>query len=258
MRCGGWRELVTDGATVVGRRPDGSPSLADDPGEHERLCDQLWGTGRVVDTGDLAAALRDLGVTPQLAVRGAELPMISRRVGAQTLTFLTTPRTEPVTVVLSTPGIRLTAWDPVKVRRWALPEAGTGYSVTLPPLGSVFVLPGDAPPLADPLPVTEVTGDWTLTLPDTESVSWSGGPRAWTDLGFTAFSGVGTYRTRATIAELPAGPVYLSREPSPTSPGCASTVTTAASPGPSRSGSRLPRRSEVDRTSSRSMSRTRG
>jgi hypothetical protein len=55
-----------------------------------------------------------------------------------------------------------------------------------------------------------VTGDWTLTLPDAESVSWSGGPRAWTELGFTAFSGVGTYRTRATIAELPAGPVYLS------------------------------------------------
>jgi hypothetical protein len=203
-------QLVTDGASVVGRRPDGSPSLADDPGEHERLCDQLWGAGRVVDIGDLGDALRDLGVAPELSVQGAELPMISRRVGGRRLTFLTNPHTEPVTVVVSTHGVRLAAWDPVEVRRWALPEAPNGHSLTLPPLGSVFVLPDDAPPLSPPVLVTEVAGDWTLTLPGAESVSWSGTPRAWTDLGFTAFSGVGTYRTSVTLAEPGAQRVYLS------------------------------------------------
>ena len=53
--------LVEAGATVVGRRPAGVPSLADDDGEHERLCDLLWtgagARGRVLDTADLAAAL---------------------------------------------------------------------------------------------------------------------------------------------------------------------------------------------------------
>ena len=38
--------LVADGATVVGRRPVGSPSLADDDAEHARLCDRLWSGGR--------------------------------------------------------------------------------------------------------------------------------------------------------------------------------------------------------------------
>jgi hypothetical protein len=41
--------LVEEGATGVGRRPIGSPSLADDDAEHARLCDALWGTGTVVD-----------------------------------------------------------------------------------------------------------------------------------------------------------------------------------------------------------------
>jgi hypothetical protein len=201
-------QLVAGGATVVGRRPDGSPSLADDPGEHERLCEQLWDSGRVVDTGDLSAALRELGIAPELSVAGAELPMISRRVGGRRLTFLANPGTEPVTVTVSMPGARLAAWDPVEVRRWALPEAADGYVLTLPPLGSAFVLPDDAPAAEDSHVLVEVTGRWELTLPGSEPVTWSGAPRAWTDLGFTAFSGVGTYRTSVMLAE-PA-PVYLS------------------------------------------------
>ena len=41
----------------------GSPSLADDDAEHAALCDRLWGTGRVVDTDDLAAALGGPGAS---------------------------------------------------------------------------------------------------------------------------------------------------------------------------------------------------
>jgi hypothetical protein len=203
-------QLVTDGATVVGRRPDGSPSLADDAGEHERLCEQLWGAGRVVATDDLGAALRDLGVAPELSIEGAELPMIGRRVGARRLTFLTNPRTEPVTVVVSASGARMAAWDPVELRRWALPETAGGYALTLPPLGSVFVLPDDAPPLDATRHIAEVAGQWQLTLPDADPVTWSGPPRAWTELGSTAFSGAGTYRTEVTVDVPAAGRTYLS------------------------------------------------
>jgi hypothetical protein len=197
-------ELVADGATVIGLRPSGSPSLADDAGEHDRLCEGLWGTGRVVATDDLSAALRDLGITPEVTVEGAELPLIGRRVGPHRLTFVTNPRTEPVTVVVSAPGTALTAWDPVELRRWALPRVGQGYRLTLPPLGSVFVLPdGVAGESVVPHDVQELTGDWELTLPGAGSVAWTGPARAWTELdpAFTAFSGVGTYRTEVTVDE---------------------------------------------------------
>ncbi|HEY7274043.1 MAG TPA: glycosyl hydrolase [Actinoplanes sp.] len=202
-------QLVTDGATVVGRRPDGSPSLADDAGEHERLCKQLWGAGRVMATDDLAAALRELGVTPELSIEGAELPMIGRRVGAHRLTFVTNPRTEPVTVVVSAAGTGSAVWDPVELRRWALPETEGGYLLTLPALGSVFVLPDDAPPIDASRHVGDVAGRWQLTLPGADPVTWSGAPRAWTDLGYTAFSGVGTYRTEVAVAVPAAGRIYL-------------------------------------------------
>jgi hypothetical protein len=195
-------QLIADGATVVGPRPDGSPSLADDAGEHQRLCESAWGAGSVMATDDLGAALRGLGITPELSVRGAELPMIGRRLGSHRLTFLTNPHTEPVTVVVSADS-RLAAWDPVELRRWALPEAEAGYALTLPPLGSVFVLPDDAASVEVPGDAVVVTGEWELNLPGAGSLMWSGSPCAWTDLdpAFVSFSGVGTYRTEVSVAE---------------------------------------------------------
>jgi hypothetical protein len=50
--------LVRDGATVVGERPSGSPSLADDPAEVAALIESLW-NGRV--QGDLTKALTQIG-----------------------------------------------------------------------------------------------------------------------------------------------------------------------------------------------------
>ncbi len=71
-------ELVEAGATVVGRRPVGSPSLADDDAEHQRLCDLLWSpSGSVIDTADLATALDELGVRPSLVVEGGDLLRIA-------------------------------------------------------------------------------------------------------------------------------------------------------------------------------------
>src|SRR3954454_11177290 len=65
LRC--LSALVAAGATVVGPRPVGSPSLADDDREHAELCDRLWQSARVRDV-DLPAALTALGVVPSLTV----------------------------------------------------------------------------------------------------------------------------------------------------------------------------------------------
>jgi hypothetical protein len=201
-------QLAADGAAVVGRRPAGSPSLSDDPGEHDRLCEMLWGAGRVMDTNDLRAVLRDLGVAPLLSVEGGQPPMIGRRLGEHRLVFLTNPSTKPLTVVVSDADARLAAWDPVELHRWALPETEGGYTLTLPPLGSMFVLPDDAPSRRDSYHLVELAGEWQLTLPGAGSVSWSGSARPWSDL---AYAGVGMYRTEVTVDMLPsgAGRLYL-------------------------------------------------
>jgi hypothetical protein len=69
------RGLVRAGAVVVGARPEGSPSLADDDDELESIRDELWGTapatrgvgsGRVFGQSTLAEALRALDVQPDL------------------------------------------------------------------------------------------------------------------------------------------------------------------------------------------------
>src|SRR5262252_1863468 len=70
------RALVAEGATVVGERPMGSPSLADDESAHKGLIDQLWGKrarcpisrhygrGRLYAGHDLKQVLSDSGWTP--------------------------------------------------------------------------------------------------------------------------------------------------------------------------------------------------
>jgi hypothetical protein len=75
-------QLVRAGATVIGRRPAGSPSLADTPSEFARLADELWGQsgsapgtrrvglGKVDGTGDLKNGLARLQVQPALRLDG--------------------------------------------------------------------------------------------------------------------------------------------------------------------------------------------
>jgi hypothetical protein len=198
--------LVGEGATVVGRRPHGSPSLADDDAEHARLCDRLWGSspgrGRVIDTDDLGTVLAELGVRPALVVEGAELLRIGRRIGDLDVTFLANPLPATARVTLRTSGgTALVAWDPVRLRRQALPQATDGHELTLPACGSVFVVaggPSDAPPehTIDEVALRE---GWRLTLPGVPDIPLPTGPRPWTELGAAGFSGVGTYATAVEL-----------------------------------------------------------
>ena len=196
-------ELVAAGAVVAGRRPSRSPSLADDDGEHARLCDALWGSGRVLDTDDVAEALRSVGAVPSLTVDGAELLRIGRRTGDGEVVFLANPLPEPVTVTVRTSSGRMpVAWDPVAVRRAGLPVEGAGFRLDLPALGSVFLVDGGPaePPPGPPAAEVPLNAPWRLTLPavlDTELPE----PRPWTELGpeAAAFAGVGTYATELEL-----------------------------------------------------------
>ena len=68
-------KLASEGATIVGQAPAGSPSLSDDKSEYAKLIGQLWsgepitavGKGRVIAGLDVEAALKRVGVVPDFA-----------------------------------------------------------------------------------------------------------------------------------------------------------------------------------------------
>ena len=83
--------LVEGGATVVGEKPEGSPSRAGDAAEYAALVAKLWpggaeaqiGKGRVIASRNIEAALDRIGVKPDFAFSGASaeasIPFVHRR-----------------------------------------------------------------------------------------------------------------------------------------------------------------------------------
>lgn len=215
--------LLEAGATVVGERPTGTPSLADDVAEFDVTCERIWGTrrprGRVLDTSDLADALRELGSRAALEVDGPPVRRIARDVDGRRVTFLANPSDESISLRLRTAEpASLEVWDPVHLRRSPIvrPADGDARVVTLEPFGSAFVIAspaprdevmdgvGDAPARTA---ILALEGEWTLELPGRSVTSVSPGPRLWTDVvdGARGFSGIGTYRLEFAVDELPGG-----------------------------------------------------
>jgi alpha-L-rhamnosidase len=60
--------LVQGGATLVGAKPEGTPSLSDDPAAFAALANALWGgatgKGRVLASTDVNVAFKTLGIAP--------------------------------------------------------------------------------------------------------------------------------------------------------------------------------------------------
>ncbi|MRW92065.1 glycoside hydrolase [Duganella sp. FT80W] len=70
--------LAEGGATIVGARPLGSPSLAGEQAEYDALLSRLWpdadvtsvGQGKVIASRDINAVLRRLGIAPDFSYSG--------------------------------------------------------------------------------------------------------------------------------------------------------------------------------------------
>ena len=203
--------LLDAGATVVGRRPESSPSLVDDPTEFGALCDRIWAAGRtaghVVD-GDLGEAIRELGLRPALAIDGGPIRRISRWVDGRLLTFVANPRAESLTMRV-TPATKsgvLSGWDPVRSECVALghdPSSPGSFTVTLAPFGSLFVIADERSDAAPAYLRVPLDGEWRLDLPGAEQVVASPHPERWTDLPVgRGFSGTGTYTHDFVLPDL--------------------------------------------------------
>ncbi|TQK18314.1 alpha-L-rhamnosidase-like protein [Microbacterium sp. SLBN-154] len=220
--------LLTAGATVVGRAPEASPSLADDPEAFAAIRDRIWGSdhgGRLVATSDLSEALRMLGIPPAVVVGDPAVRMISRRVEGHLVTFVANPGPTPVSTSVSVSvsvsgsgsgsgsvsvsgddAARIALWDPVTTTATALqalPGGPATFALELAPFGSAFLVAGaDAPvPARDGERRVPLDGSWRATLPGHAPQLFATVPRLWTDDADRAgFSGVGTYETRFTLS----------------------------------------------------------
>jgi hypothetical protein len=220
--------LARAGAAVVGRRPAGSPSLADAPDEFARLADQLWGPagsapgvrrvglGSVDGAGQLAPALARMHAQPALRLGGKadEVMTIERHTPTHELYFIANTGQEACALdawfrdARGRPEI----WHPdsacIAASAFTRERAGVRVPLRLAPGESLFVvfprgaatrgLQSDSAPL---LPWKRLDGAWRLAF-----APGRGAPEQALDIdrlapwnqsdipGVRYFSGTATYR----------------------------------------------------------------
>lgn len=219
--------LVRDGASLIGVRPDASPSLADDHNEWSRLADLLWpgpeltrvGNGIVVAITDVEAGLDALEVVPDFSYEAeahdAEIAFVHRRLVDGDLYFVSNRqrRAHRIEASFRVGGKAPELWRADTGEQRALSYATRSGQTIVPlelgPDDAVFVIfrtPATASEASAPSPamavVGEVTGPWRVSFQ-----SGRGAPEeivlrrlrplnAHPNAGVRYFSGVARYQTR--------------------------------------------------------------
>jgi hypothetical protein len=241
------RQLVQDGATILGPKPTATPGLENFPGSETELqhiaaevwgdCDGLtvtehrFGQGRVFWGKSPTEVLTALQIQPDVQFpSGSDLRWIHRREADADLYFVANPKDQPVELTASfrVDGRRPELWHAdtgiiEPAAHWRKHASRTDVLLTLDPVDSVFVVfrhataesgPGLQKSPAPHPDVLDLSGPWELGFP-----AGSGAPEkitlgqfaSWTehpDFGVKHFSGSATY---ARDLDLPASFVAAQR-----------------------------------------------
>ncbi|MYM34524.1 glycoside hydrolase [Duganella sp. FT94W] len=229
--------LARAGATVVGKRPQGTPSLADDRRAFERLADSLWGAagsrasvrrvgrGSVDGGGHLGAALARIKLAPSVQIKGAgdDVMVTQRHSGTHEIYFIanTGGATRTIEALFrdghdSRQAPEIWQADSGCIAAAPHQRDGDAAAVRLPlrlaPQQSLFVVfpraatPGRAATLAEPTSWTTLDQPWQLTFapgrgaPD-DSIRLTQ-LQSWTQSpipGIRYFSGTATYSTTISV-----------------------------------------------------------
>jgi hypothetical protein len=219
------RELVHQGATVVGPKPSDTPSLADDSTEFQSIVNELWGTGsgeRAVGQGRMYAnqslddAFAAMNLKPDFDYgkpeKDTRINFVHRKLADADLYYLDNrnDRDESVEASFRVTGKAPELWHAETGKSepaaYKIADGRTTVPLHLEPWGTVFVVfrePARSQTRSLPkvveTPVGTISGPWkvsfqpgrgappSITL-DTLS-SWSDS----SDAGVKYFSGVGTY-----------------------------------------------------------------
>ena len=231
-------DLVSAGAVVVGNRPAGSPSLADNAAEFAKIADSLWGPagstaspertvgrGKIIFGQDVNKALASLGVARDFDYEkpkpDSELMFLHRRLADGDVYFVSNrqARAEAISVTFRVAGKRPELWhadtgttEPVS---YSTENGRTKVPLNLGTNESLFVVfrkPASTPAETIPPPVetrlATLDGNWSLAFapdlgaPEKVTIdrlsSWSES----TDPGVKYYSGTGTYSRTLNV---PAG-----------------------------------------------------
>ena len=214
------RDLVNEGAVVVGPKPTDSPSLMDNQAEFQTIADQLWGPGigkgKVYGDQTITQALATIQLAPDFEYSKPQadttLFFVHRKLADGDIYWVNNrnPRVETLEATFRVQGKAAELWhaDTGKVEPASYQISGTTTTVPLrlDPNDAVFVVfrkPAVTPSrtLAWPVetPLATVEGTWEVSFqPD------RGAPasitldklNSWTenaDPGVKYFSGTGTY-----------------------------------------------------------------
>ena len=225
------RDLVGQGAVLAGRKPEASPSLADDPAQFRAAADQLFdggdghnfGKGRVFS--GLAAAFAALDLPPDFSTTrpevDTEILSLHRHLADGELYFLSNrlERPENFTATFRVAGLAAEIWNPEtgEITRAATTETGgrSAIALTLPAYGSAFVVfrkQSHAPPVpAGDATLATLGGPWTIAFQQGRGApghvvqdrlqSWSESA----DPGIKYFSGNAVYRKSFSLPALAPG-----------------------------------------------------
>ncbi len=215
-------EMAQQGATIIGLRPERSPSLADDAAQFAQLAQTTWALPNVHASADSEAALASLGLAPDFSYTGAsqgtEVLFVHRQLDDGGHIYFVNnraDRAEQIEARFRVTGRVPELWDAVTGTSRPLSYRIEG-DVTVAPLdlgaeGSQFVVFRD-PTQAQSREVAQVVerslgvieGPWTvsfqpgrgapasITLPELVPLNESA------DIGVRYFSGVANYTTSFT------------------------------------------------------------
>jgi len=178
-------QLAKDGAMIVGRPPQSTPSLADNPTEFGRMVRRMWkggegrkiGSGRVVGGSDVEAALASMDRVPQLELEGPMdgIEFVHRISDDATIFFVrnATDKARSINPVFRVSGKKPELWDAVtgdaSPLSFRITDGRTRVPLELGPEESLFVVfRKDAEATSLDLParkleaIAEIAGDWTV------------------------------------------------------------------------------------------------
>jgi hypothetical protein len=221
------RELVRQGAIVVGPRPKRTPSLADDEESFRTIANELWGNaastspGHIVLDRPLGDVLRVSGILPDVTFRhaaDATLRFVHRKLADGDLYFVSNASAKPQRVEGSfrLSGRRPEAWHAdtgaISAISYRMDSGRTHVPLELDPHGALFIVfrePTDLPATHVPQPkrvaIATLAGPWEVSFPPhlgapalarfEQLQSWTDRPES----GIKYFSGTATYSTRFAI-----------------------------------------------------------
>jgi len=227
------QEFVEQGAVIIGTRPEGSPSLADDPAEVEEILDNLWpgdavatvGNGRVFNTKESDAALKEIGLEPDFTyespVKDSKVMFLHRKLNNNGgIYFVASQKDQEETIEASfrISGYKAEFWDPstgkITPVSYAFDGERTKVTVPLDRFGSLFVVfrektnkSSETIPVPTEKVIEQLQGPWQVKFqagrgaPASATFEKLMDFRESSDPGIKYFSGIATYIKTVDIAQ---------------------------------------------------------